>query len=161
VLCATTAALAGEGEHALFVGPTYGLLVSSADGVPDRNGVGGRLGYEYGLDDFWNLVTELDWTHHFGDLPIEVGLAQAGIRYNIDAFEWVPHATLLLGGALLLPDGADADGDFSIAAGIGVDYRGQRELAFGVDVRYHAFVSSLENIPAYLTVGLRVVFFPD
>lgn len=147
---------AEEGEHALVIAPEYAALV----GAVDRHGVGARLGYEYGLTDFWALDVEATWAWHFDDVqPEQVGMALAGIRYNIDAFEWVPYATLLVGGVLFVPDSVDPNGDFAICAGVGVDYRRWRSFAIGVDARYHAFVSNLDEIPAYITAGARVVFY--
>lgn len=160
VLALAAPARAEQGEHALALTPRYAVEVPS-DGTSDLHGVGLGVGWEWGIDDFWGLVADASWSHHFGDFAdLDVALALAGIRYNIDAFQWVPHVDLLVGGALLAPGGgAPAEGDFAIAAALGLDWRPSRAWAIGVEGRYHAFVTRLDTIPAYVTAAARVVIY--
>lgn len=158
LLCATPA-LAEEGEHAIALTPRYAVAVPSGGGE-DLHGVGLGVGWEWGIDDFWGLVAEGSWSHHFGSgADLDVALALAGIRYSIDAFEWVPHLDLLVGGALLAPGGGAAEGDFAIAGGGGLDWRPARGFSIGIEGRYHAFVTRLDAIPAYVTAGARIVLY--
>lgn len=154
LLLLSTPALAEEGEHAIALTPRYAVEVTSGE---DLHGVGLGVGWEWGIDDFWGLVVEGSWSHHFGPADVDVALLLAGIRYSIDAFEWVPHVDLLVGGALLA--GGVVEGDFAIAAGGGLDWRPARGYAVGIEGRYHALVTRLDTLPAYVTAGVRVVFY--
>ena len=157
--CLACPAWAEQGEHALSITPRYAVEVPS-DGGADLHGVGLGVGWEWGIDDFWALVADASWSHHFGEVAdLDVALGLAGIRYSIDAFEWVPHLDLLIGGALLAPTGAAAEGDFAIAAAFGLDWRPTRSWAIGVEGRYHAFVTRLDTIPAYVTAAARIVIY--
>lgn len=144
---APTAAHAGGDEHQLNV--TLHWTGASA------HGVGGGLGYAWGIDDWWNLTVEVDWASLF---PSEssvrhIGHVSAGTTYNIDAFQWVPYLRLTIGGFLGAGGGVDPAGAFGITVGGGVDYRPARRWAIGVWGAYHIIV--VGDVESTGAAGLR------
>ncbi|MFT5433673.1 MAG: opacity protein-like surface antigen, partial [Myxococcota bacterium] len=129
------AAQAGGGEHMVTIRPEY--TYSTA------HGAGLSLGYQWGIDDFWNLWIETGWANIAEQFPerakpvLTLLYGNAGIVFNIDAFEWVPYLVTSFGATAALPSEGDNTAVFTMAAGGGLDYRPAREWAVGLFVHYH------------------------
>lgn len=147
-IAAPTAAHAGGDEHALDLRGAYTFASS--------HGGGASLGYMWGIDDYWNLTVDLGWA----TFPIETGNAPfqrvnlgVGVRYHLDAFQWIPWIGSELGGYLSFPDGGDPAPAFGITAGAGLDYRPQRSWSVGIWFRYHIII--VGSVPMHLGSGFK------
>jgi hypothetical protein len=146
-------ARAAQDEHALSLGPRYAGVFTTGD---DAHGVGLAVGYRYGLSDFFTLLVD----GGYAVLPAEpehFAFVRVGATYTIDALEWVPWLGLALGGYVAPNPDARLDGGAS--AGVGLDYRAQREWSVGVEVWYHALFRQLDTVPAVLTAGLNLTWY--
>jgi len=136
----------------------------------------------YGLTDALSLRLTGAYSRHdlpAGDKGVPGGALTAfhagvGVSYAIDIVRLVPYFDLSVGllGMTAPPLGpgkpafASSSGCatpdvstllcFGVEIGLGVDYLLTRRVALGVVVRYHAFVSNLNDIPIYLYAGPRV-----
>lgn len=170
-LALVAAALAGptaradEKELILSVEPFFALATTSDQTSP---GGGAALDVSYGITDALAIrATGAIAGHSLGktmDFPAAGTLlayhAGAGLTYTIDILRLVPYADFSIG---LLgtsrPDGKGGqktDNELGIELGIGVDYLVNRRFAVGVVVRYHAFLTALNDLPSWLYVGPRV-----
>ena len=160
-LLGTTPARASGGELVLAAAPVYSL-VKWDQRHPSGGGI--ALDAAYGLNDWLWLRGSTFYTAQAAKadeaaaLPsgaISVGGAFVGLRYAFDVLRVIPFVdggigVLLAGGA-----GQKARVDFGVDLGIGFDYLYSRRISFGLVVRYHAFLTNIENIPVYLYAGPR------
>jgi hypothetical protein len=114
----------------------------------------------YGLNDMFDARLELagstqDFTAQ-GEPEdrTQIYSALAGLRYNLDVIEWVPHFGVVLGyyrfSAGPLPEHR-ARNELGFAAELGLDYLFSREVGAGLMLAYHGFLldppASLGNTP--------------
>lgn len=137
-------AQAGQGEHLLSVRAHY--FYSGA------HGGGAALGYQWGIDDFWNVTADAGWAMDAERL--QRTHLNAGVLFHFDAFTWIPYLNLSLGGYLGLPDGGEPAWAFGVAVGGGVDYRPARRWAIGVFAQQHFIV--VGEVPMHTDAGVRV-----
>ena len=150
---------AAEDEHILSAAARYASVVPFAGEGDDRHGLGLSVGYRYGLTDFWGLLTDGAYAFlPYGAGVDHLGFLRFGTTYNIDATEWVPWLGLTVGVYALSTLDMPVDG--GAAVGAGVDYRPARSYSVGIDFWYHALFLHLEQIPATITIGLRVSWYP-
>ena len=127
-----------------------------------------ELSGAYGVNDMFDARLELsgstlDFTQE-GEPEdrTQIYSALAGLRYNLDVIEWVPHFGMALGyyrfSAGPLPDERSRN-ELGFEAELGLDYLFSRELGAGIKLAYHGFLldppSSLGNTP--MLVGLLSV----
>jgi hypothetical protein len=173
-------AAADEKEFLLALQPGFAFAK-----VGDRTawGGGGGLDLAYGVTDALAVRLTGAYSGHAlgaGDKNVPPGglltafHAGAGVTYAVDIVRLVPFFDLsvgLLGMTLPALKGqktcggstANADGtalclDFGVEIGVGADYLINRHVAIGFVVRYHAFVTSITDIPVYLYAGPRLAF---
>ena len=85
--------------------------------------------------------------------------AGAGITYAVDILRLVPYFDVsvgLLGLVQPTDKGPKPTFDFGVEIGLGVDYLINRRVAVGFVVRYHAYLTSITQIPVYMYAGPRV-----
>jgi hypothetical protein len=114
----------------------------------------------YGLNDMFDARLELSGsTHDFTregapEDRTQLYSALAGLRYNLDVIEWVPHFGMAFGyyrfSAGPLPDERSRN-ELGFEAEIGLDYSFSRDVGAGVKLAYHGFLldppSSFGNTP--------------
>ena len=92
-----------------------------------------------------------------------------GLGYALDVIRLVPSFDVAFGVLGVRGDAAFSTSAkaatvvqpstaFGVELGFGLDYALTRHVEVGVVVRYHAFLTDLTRIPAYLYVGPRVTF---
>ena len=156
-----TAGSAGavERENALGVDVGPAVLVLADKGAPD---VGATVGLHYtlGLSDAFNFVASAGWSLvAIGETtpggPASVTNVNAGVAYVLDVLQWVPWASLELGG-YTMQGGAIAGVklDAGIAIGLGLDYRLDRSWSVGVAVHQH-FLADLSTYPSFTQALVR------
>lgn len=143
-------ARASAAEQEWHAGGRAGIAVLSKTGVEPALGLHGA----YGLNDMFDATLEILGSHHVGSTGTDVLSASAGIVYKIDVFEWIPYAGLLAGwygyGGAPGPHGEHGS-EFGASVQLGVDYLAMRELAFGLDVRWHASLVGGFSVPLFTT----------
>jgi hypothetical protein len=85
--------------------------------------------------------------------------AGAGVTYAIDILRVVPYFDFSLGYlGTRRPTlvGSEVAHDFGVEVGLGVDYLVNRRISVGAVVRYHASLTAIADLPAYLYVGPRL-----
>jgi hypothetical protein len=166
-LAATLAAPARATEREHQLGADLGLsLLPIQDKSTMDVGAGVGAHYSYGLTDQFNFMAEANGSivalgQSSGKgipttRPSTLTTAGVGLGYVLDITQWVPYFGVLLGAgmmtggsltsALFLPDAQIA---------VGLDYRLNRDWAFGVAGRQHMFVTELGEYPSYTTVTAR------
>jgi len=160
-LLGATPARASGGELVLAAAPVYSL-VKWDQRHPSGGGI--ALDAAYGLNDWLWLRGAAFYTAQAASkdeaaaLPagaISVGGAFVGLRYAFDVLRVIPFVDAGVGA--LFAGGAGHGGrvDFGVDVGLGFDYLYSRRVSFGLVVRYHAFLTNVENIPVYLYAGPR------
>ena len=130
------AATAGSGEHMLSIRPEYSYL--------EAHGAGLSLGYQWGIDDVFNLWVDGGWIGIPSSSRTEISaishrlMASIGVSYHLDAFQWVPYLSTSVGfyGAFV-QDGSFRPG-LGFELGGGVDYRPVRRWSIGIFGMFHA-----------------------
>jgi opacity protein-like surface antigen len=158
-------------EFTLSLEPAFALVYLTDANQPRRTvyGGGGGLDVSYGVSESIAVRVTGAWTAHAigatGSTPagiLQAYHAGAGITYVFDVLRLVPYIDFsigLLGTARPGPNGrTDISNQFGIQVGVGVDYLISRTLAVGFVVRYHVYLTSLTQIPAYLYLGPRIAF---
>lgn len=170
-LCGSAApARAGEKEWILALQPGFAFVK-----IDDRIawGGGGGIDASYGVTD--NLAVRVTGavTEHLLDPkrdpttmkltapggPVTAYHAGAGITYAVDILRLVPYFDVsvgLLGLVQPTDKGPKPTFDFGVEIGLGVDYLINRRVAVGFVVRYHAYLTSITQIPVYMYAGPRV-----
>jgi hypothetical protein len=152
-------------ERQWHVGIDGGYAVILDEGV---SGFGGGAHAAYGISDSFNLMLELDVTHHSGaavtlgpaDKPQAFSLETiasggAGIAYTLDIARAVPYVGVLAAGyrvgelSALSPGGQLA---------LGLDYQLERNWAVGAQIRMHAILTADAGTLAYATTFLRLEY---
>ncbi|MBN1608286.1 MAG: outer membrane beta-barrel protein [Polyangiaceae bacterium] len=151
------AAPAGAVERQWHAG--FGLGAAAMAGARGSSPMAELFG-AYGLNDMFDARLELGGsTHDFTQESepedrTQVYSALAGLRYNLDVIEWVPHFGIALGyyrfSAGPLPEQRHRN-ELGFAAQLGLDYLFSREVGAGVELAYHGFLldppASLGNTP--------------
>jgi hypothetical protein len=92
-------------------------------------------GLRYGASDFWILGATLDAGPRFADgLDGGHALATAEAVYAIDIVTWVPRLSVGLGALVTLAD--ESRIDLALTAGLGLEYRADRDWALLFTGRY-------------------------
>ena len=130
--------------------------------------VGAHAGY--GISDVFDVRLELTWGLHSLDGSPEVVdpeleqthvvSAATGLAYKLDVIEWIPYLGLLVGyygycgGPALGSDGLEPGGGSDLGASLilGLDHALSRDVAVGVQLRYHRLLAGED----YFTAQLRV-----
>ena len=155
-LLSPSLASAGGGEHMLTLRPEY-----SWSGA---HGAGISAGYQWGIDDWWNLWAEVGWVNVAEQFPDRAKpvyhevYSNAGVVFNIDAFEWVPYLVLSFGAAGAIPSEGESTAVFRLAAGGGLDYRPTRNWGVGLFAHYHVSLAG-EGAPNRLSAGARINWY--
>ena len=148
-------ARAVERESALGADAGPAILIVSGKGSPD---VGATVGvhYTYGLSDAFNLVANAGWslvalgeTGSDATRPSSLINVNAGLAYVLDVLQWVPWASLELGGYAL--QGGTIPGaklEAGAAIGLGLDYRVTRSWSLGVVVHQHLLLD-MSTYPSF------------
>lgn len=124
----------------------------------------------YGLSDMFDARLELTWGLHSLDgspdvvdpelEQTHVVSAATGLSYKLDVIEWIPYLGLLagyygyFGGPALASDGLKPGGGGDLGASLilGLDHALSRDVAVGVQLRYHRLLAGED----YFTAQLRV-----
>ena len=144
--------MAGSGEHMLSIRPQYSYL--------EAHGAGLSLGYQWGIDDVFNLWVDGGWVSIPSSSRTAIPaishrlMASIGASYHLDAFQWVPYLSTSAGfyGAFLR--NSEFRPGLGFELGGGVDYRPVRRWSIGIFGMFHAIV--VGEIPHHGTAGLRV-----
>ncbi len=150
------------------VGPA--VLVIADKGSPDVGATEG-LHYTYGLSDAFNFVASAGWSLVTLDEttgpahPTSMTNLNAGVAYVLDVLQWVPWASLELGGYTM--QGGTIGGqhlgsvtwsgvklDAGAAIGLGLDYRLNRSWTVGVAVHQH-FLVDMSTYPSFTQAVAR------
>ena len=156
-------AAADEKEFVLSVAPAFSFL--RVDGQTAVGG-GGAVDLTYGLTDAFALratgaftgqgIGRSDTAPAGSVLAYHAGL---GVTYTIDILRVVPSLDFsvgLLGVRRPTSAGDQYTNQFGVEIGLGVDYLLTRRFAIGVVVRYHASLTSITELPAYVYLGPRL-----
>lgn len=153
-------------EWALHVGPGLtGLserpLAADGDEASLRLGLGLTTGLRYGLSDFWQLGASLD-AHLAVEDAAFLGALYAELHYVIDIVTWVPFLTLGVGARLRdqtpSASGPELRVDLAVTLGGGIEYRPDRDFAFGLEGRYELIPTDFSRAHGF-TVALRYTRF--
>jgi hypothetical protein len=112
---------------------------------------GGHLAY--GLSDAFNAMLEIDASPH-PNLQKTVYSTGLGVAYTLDVTRWVPYAGLLAGGYQIV--GTSGRSALGAQLAIGIDYQFKRNLAAGLQFRFHEILTG--NATAYATTLLRIEY---
>jgi hypothetical protein len=160
-LVAAAPARASGGEFVLAGAPLYSV-VKWDQRHPSGGGV--AIDAAYGLNDWLWLRGTTFYTAQAASkddnagLPagaISVGGAFVGLRYAFDVLRVIPFVDGGIGAFFSGGAGHKGRVDFGVELGIGFDYLYSRRVSFGLMVRYHAFLTNIQNIPVYLYAGPR------
>jgi hypothetical protein len=91
--------------------------------------------------------------------PLLAYHAGAGLTYVVDVIRLVPYAEFslgVLGTARELNGTWTSSNKFGIELGLGADYVINRRVSVGLVVRYHAYLTALQDIPIYVYFGPRI-----
>lgn len=119
----------------------------------------------YGVNDMFDARLEFGGSSHDfteKDAPedqTQLYSALAGLRYNLDVIEWVPHFGVSVGYYRFsggpVPEKRSRN-ELGVAGEVGLDYLFSRNVGIGIELVYHGFLleplSSLGNTPLF--VGL-------
>jgi hypothetical protein len=150
-----SSASAVEREHQLGADLGTSVLVIGGRGADLGPGVGGH--WSYGLSDAFNVVVEgAGSIERFSRHPTWIANADAGLSYVFDVLQWVPYASLLVGGYTL--GGRDAGGPKFLPGAevaLGLDYRLSRDVAAGVTFHEH-LLTEPSTYPSFIQVFARI-----
>ncbi len=155
-------ARASGGEWVLAGAPLYSLVKWD-----ERHPSGGGVAIEgaFGLTDWLWLrgtafytaqAAKKDQTAGLPSGAISVGGTFVGLRWAFDVIRVIPYIDGGIGAFYAGGAGHDPRVDLGVEIGIGFDYLYNRRLAFGLMVRYHAFLTNVQRIPVYLYAGPRI-----
>jgi hypothetical protein len=160
-LLGATPARASGGDLVLTAAPLYSLVKWD-----QRHPSGGGVDLEvaYGLTDWLWLRGTTFYTaqaarkDEAAGLPagaLSVGGAFVGLRYALDVVRVIPFVDAGIGAFFAGGAGEKSRVDFGVEVGLGFDWLYSRKVAFGLMVRYHAFLTNVQSIPVYLYAGPR------
>ncbi len=172
LVAAAAPARADFKEWSFAITPAYSWV-----SVDTRSASGGGFAVDAGFGISESLTLRASGFLSWHALPAVTGMmpapggnlgafaAMLGLNYSLDVIRLVPSFDIWIG-ALGLRGSPDFGGGgpiapstaFGLAAGFNLDYLITRHWAVGVTLRYHALISDLSRIPAYLFVGPRVLF---
>jgi hypothetical protein len=152
---------ASGGDLVVAAEPLYSLVKWD-----QRHPSGGGVALEaaYGLTDWlWLRGTTFYTAQAAGKdeaagLPggaLSVGGVFVGLRYALDVLRVVPYVDGGVGALFAGGAGHKGRTDFGVDVGLGFDWLYNRRVAFGLVVRYHAFITNVQSIPVYLYAGPR------
>ena len=123
-------------------------------------GLGGQLGVNVDLSQYFALTGDVGFSHHFpnekDEIPGDrVAAVAGGLRYNFDVFKYVPYAGLAVAGYLDAPlvDGANSQVNAGAKLFLGVDWRFHRYWSVGFRGELHSLLTDLSRFPVYTLVG--------
>lgn len=146
---ALASSTAGAFEREWHAGAHAGVAALSGGVVGPAASVHGA----YGLNDMFDLAAELGGSRHgFSSDGTDVLHASVGAIYKIDVFQWIPYVGVY-GGYYHWLRAPGPHGEHGPQPGasvqIGVDYLLARELALGVDLRWHASFHDGVSVPLF------------
>ena len=135
-------------ERQWHVGGGFG--VASASGGYDM-GLALGLHGAYGISDVFDARLELQGSrNYFGDIPVSLFLARAGLAYKLDVLQWIPYAGGSAGAFSAVWDGGAT---IKPCAGgfVGLDYAISRHVGVG---GFFSFDYVFANPNLAVTTGL-------
>jgi hypothetical protein len=113
-----------------------GADVGFADLFGDHGSVGWGAGghMAYGLNDAFNALLDVTWSHH-GDVRTNVASAALGAAYTLDVTRLVPYGGALVGGYRV--SGDTTANVLGLQLVLGADYQWSRQFALGLELRWH------------------------
>lgn len=158
-------------EFVLSLQPAF-ALVYQTNANQTRSvvyGGGGGIDFSYGVSESLAVRMTGAWTAHAigATTSTPAGVLQAyhagaGITYLFDVLRLVPYIDFSIGLLGTVRPGTNGStnisNQFGIQVGVGVDYLINRTVGVGFVVRYHVYLTSLTQIPAYLYLGPRIAF---
>lgn len=139
-------------------GLTLGGGVLGVEGADDTLSLAPTLSFalRYGVSDFWLLGLTLDGGPAFSDgLDGASTLLSAELGYAVDIVSWVPRLTLGVGALATWSDTPRVD--LALSAGLGLEYREDRDWAILFSGRYH-FLPTAEASGFSASLGLTLYF---
>lgn len=142
-------------EKQFHIGASFGYAALFGDST--ANGFGGGLHFAYGLNDYVNLMAEVDATAHPSP-GLTIVSSGFGASYIVDVLRWVPWIGLEVGPAALVNFGSVCGSSCSTAFRLngaipfGLDYQVSRSFAIGVEGRFQLLLlngSPLETLGAF------------
>ena len=152
IMCAiyATPAVAGGGEHMLSIRPEYVHMTGPGGGL--------SVGYQWGIDDFFNLWVDAGWSGAPADgASAAVSnrvMTTVGVVYHLDSFQWIPYLSTSVGLYSAFTGEEDPRLALGFELGGGLDYRPAREWSLGLFGMFHAI--AVGDIPHHGSAGLRV-----
>lgn len=173
VILALTIACAPGASFAVEDGWTFGGGLTLAS-IPTQStgafGFGANVLVRYGLTESLSLKAGAMYSFHPITEPLDGGeegpalhlfVPQVGAMYALDIIDIIPYVTAgvtaYVGNPAFFPEGELGAG-VGVTAGIGVDYRGWRELSIGGEVGYHAFLQELGTYPVFIHAHVYAVY---
>ncbi len=158
---------AEDDEWALSIGPSYrGLSEAWGDTELLRSAPGALARLRYGVGDFFQIGASIEANVA---LPTDasalgpVGAVFLEAHYVIDIVTWVPFVSAGLGALVRTqvpdesPDGTRVD--LALMVGGGIEYRPERDWAFGFTGHYEFVVTDFDRADAFSLALVYTVFF--
>lgn len=154
ILLATGPAVAVPAGDQLRVDGELGYACFHGDRRHHGVEAGAELAWVF--DPFWALRGGYTFGQHLGKGEnFRVHRIGAGVRYQLDVFEYVPWIEVSGGLFVTTGTGGPAALDGAVGGGLGFDWLMNEAWSLGVATRYDRLFGE-PLFPAYLTVGLRV-----
>jgi hypothetical protein len=170
-LLSPVAARADFKEWTVSLWPAYALTYVDSRAP---SGAGGGIDVGFGITESLTLkaTSFVSW-HPVGATKTTSGgtlgefSAMLGLGYALDVIRLVPSFDVAFGVLAIRGDAQFSTSTkanavvqpstaFGVELGFGLDYALTRHVEVGIVVRYHAFLTDLTRIPAYLYVGPRL-----
>jgi hypothetical protein len=144
---------AGAFERQWHAGIDGGFAYLAGDRGSAGWGTGGHLAY--GLNDAFNAMLDLGFSHH-GETNVLSGAL--GAAYTLDVTRLVPYGGVLVGGYRLTGGLANALG---VQLALGADYQLSRHWAVGLELKWHRSLWTWSNTidsVSYTTAFVRAEY---
>ena len=137
-------------------GLTFGAGALGVDGEALTVAPTLSFALRYGVSDFWLVGATLDGGPTFSDgLDGAFTLLSAELGYAVDIVTWVPRLTLGVGALTTFADASRVD--LALSAGLGLEYREDRDWALLFSGRYH-YLPTDDASAFSLSFGLTLYF---
>lgn len=139
-------------------GLSLGAGVLGVEGADDTLSLAPTLSFalRYGVSDFWLVGATLDGGPAFSDgLDGAFSLLSAELGYAVDIVTWVPRLTLGVGALATWSDTPRVD--LALSAGLGLEYREDRDWALLFSGRYH-YLPTDDASAFSFSLGLTLYF---
>jgi len=148
--------------------------------IPTRDdagiGFGAAAHVRYGLTESLSLAAGALYSHHLAvddpdaddpgtSDPIDLVMPRFGITYAIDVLEIIPYlaadVTMYIANDAFFGEDSDINLGPGLRIGFGLDYRPWRSWSLGGEVGYHAFLTDIEDYPAYIHFDFHASWHSD